>query len=144
MSSPSFARQSLNHAAIRSGGFWRLLAIWLLALALPLQGQAALAMGFCGPAHHQAMLPAQSSDCLDHGVASASSPLEQAVAADADADSAGSCSACSACCQMAAVGVAPPLFNPVEAALPALTLIQPAREGVLLAGLERPPRGPLR
>lgn len=152
MSSPSFARQSLTHAAGLNRRFWRLLAIWLLALALPLQGQAALAMGFCGPAHHAAPLHAQNPDCLDHGAAGSSSPQEQAAASDTETDiateiatdHAGSCSVCSDCCQVAAIGLAAPLPSPVDAALPARTLIQLAREGVLLSGLERPPRGPQR
>jgi hypothetical protein len=131
--------------------------VWLLLLALPLQGFAAAAMLHCGPSHHR-MLAASSVAAaeshmhahmhatsghhhgqetgLEHGAADAGTP----AAHDLDTLSKFKCSACAACCTGAAMPTAA-LFIPSlpPAGTPAVALIA-SRAEFLSGGLDRPPR----
>ena len=98
--------------------FVRCLAMWLLVLALPLQGYAAATMAACGAAHHGAVRVAHgghepashahaadaidASASIDHGAAAdAVVPHDGSTAgahATEHAQGLGKCRACAACC----------------------------------------------
>ena len=123
---------------------------WLLLLALPLQGYAAVTMMHCGPSHHR-MIESVGAALHEHHAASAAHPHATGVAqADAldDASSAGhlmklskfKCSACASCCVGAALPTAALEFDPVAPA-PAPTFSVPASHVAFLTdGPDRPPR----
>ena len=133
--------------------------MWLLLLALPLQGYAASTMLNCGPNHHRMRdasvgSQADSSDHAAHGryqhPTDAANPDEMAASGDHTDDgnslhhlsklSKFKCSACAACC----MGVAlppPPLaflsFPPASAPTPNVSA---PHVDFVSSGLDRPPR----
>lgn len=130
----------------------RLLLVWLIALALPIQGVAGVTMLHCGPshhappaeaphaegghAHHQHAVHAGAVDGQhDHGHTAALGHAHHA------ADKA-SCSACAACCAGTALAV--PMTPLVLALQDVAQEHAPAAEARLAAfltgGPERPPR----
>lgn len=133
--------------------------IWFMALAMPVQGMAASAMAFCGPAHDRVWVAAAGHDASaapvhEHANAAhlqaAGALPDEGTAAAADVPTqepsqftqAGqsSCSACASCCSMLAIPVS---FAPVAG--PASTLQTPVALAVgvasfVTAGPERPPR----
>jgi len=140
--------------------FWRIAFAWMLALALPVQGYAAHAMVFCGPAHHGT---AQAHDHAshDHGDAgpTAHNMAHDTAGAQADAGpsadgglvkvkslktaGAGKCSACSSCCSGAAITSSIIQIEVVPQHEPVVATLATAHDRVLIGGLERPPRLPL-
>jgi len=122
--------------------FLRSLIVWLLLLAVPLQGMAAVAMGACLPQHGvpvQVMSETHSATppCHEAVMATAASEHEQ----PAPHHKAGKCGTCSACGIGSAVlpTFLPQLaaHAPAAAASPAATRHLPS---VHLAQPERPPR----
>ena len=134
--------------------------MWLLVLALPLQGCAAATMAACGAAHHGAVRVAHgghehashahAADAID-----ASASIDHAAAAHAvaphDGSTAGShatehaqglgkCSACAACCTVAFLPTAVIAFNTPQAGAVLATVEPAARVGFFTDGPERPPR----
>jgi hypothetical protein len=134
----------------------RCLLVWLLALALPLQGVAAASMRHCAPAgdavHGQAaqagghgLSSAPHAHQADHGAAhghAAAAAADQAEDAPATALPEAKCSACAACCAalgLPAVGVklpSPPGADDVARPAPA------GVDSFVANGLDRPPRLP--
>jgi len=128
----------------------RLLCLWLIAIALPLQGAAAGALGLCGPLHG-ATLSAPVGGAADHDEAHAhvghthadEAHAHHAPAPEAgDAEAAGAgCSLCGACC---AAAILPPAAGRLPDAAPAPGE-RPLRGWLaalhfLTDGPERPPR----
>jgi len=142
----------------------RLALTWLLALALPLQGYAAVSMLLCGPNHHgqQVLLTdghdhADGNDTAHHDLvgdaadgavtgASAATPVD-GMPGDGSIDGAkagkpltGKCSVCASCCSAAAI-VSILMLPDIVAAAPVYSLarLEP-HAGFTPGGLERPPR----
>ena len=141
------------------GSILRTVLLWLMAIALPVQGMAASAMLVCGPSHER-MTQSVGSEAHEavHAIAhhqAAANPAGPTADAhhavdtdDTGADASGKftdlgkykCSACAACCSMLALpaGVAwlgePGLVNAIPGAPAA------AAPSYLTEGIERPPR----
>ena len=98
--------------------FIRTLLVWLIVLALPVQGASAATMAFCGPAHHgggpaRTAVTTSGAEHSHHSGAEAANHFEAGMAAGADvADDASSmlkasqaakqkCSVCASCCSVA-------------------------------------------
>ncbi|HUG24125.1 hypothetical protein [Piscinibacter sp.] len=138
----------------------RLALLWLVAMALPLQGAAAATMLHCAPAHHRDAMSAahdhhhgaayQRHDHAHHGPLSTgehtahdTQTAEDDAATSAhgpDALNKVSCSACAACSSGIALPATPVLLSPpalVHGASPA-----PSFDAAvfLTDGPERPPR----
>ena len=130
----------------------RSLLVWLMALALPLQGVAAVGMQACGPMHEHAGPVAAAAHEAGHRHAAAHSVHDdvhghahtaavELPPADAELPAAGhQCGACAACC--------PAVALPSEVAFTAapggradVIASVPARLASFVPpGLERPPR----
>jgi hypothetical protein len=138
-------------------GLSRLLIVCLLLLAIPFKGAVAASMVMCGPEHDR-MTTMGASNAGSHETASAvahadhdhaahqhmhSADEKSANAQDSQADPQGTvkCSICAACCVGGAFLLAAdsPIPAPAGSAslFATLTIRYP---GVVLAGLERPPR----
>ncbi|WP_310384364.1 hypothetical protein [Roseateles sp.] len=139
--------------------FWRIAFAWMLALALPVQGYAAHAMMFCGPAHHgTAQAQAHDHASHDHGDAGRTSHDTAGAHADAEADAspsadgelvkvesaktagAGKCSVCASCCSAAAITTSIIQIEVVPQHESVVATLASAHDLVLIGGLERPPR----
>jgi len=141
----------------------RLALLWLVALALPLQGVAAATMLHCHPAHHRDAASTahdhhhgaadQRHDHALHGVSHTGDlTAHETQAADEDtsdgargADSLNkvSCSACAACSSGVALPTTPVFLSPpalIHGPSPALSFDAAV---FLTDGPERPPRTPL-
>ncbi len=138
-------------------GFARVLLLWVMVLAMPLQGMAASLQAFCGPSHErmmQGLAPhdpaaptARASDHPSpghHGSAAVTGDGCDGAAGAGACPGAGhagfSCSACAACCTMLAIPVhfTLPERSALAQSMPAATaaaLTQPPPDG-----LDRPPR----
>ena len=140
----------------------RITLMWLIALAVPIQGSAAASMFGCGPGHHGGMgssqvavnqKPASDVDRVSRG------------AMDEDADSLhhedgiphnhahslkshgathkaakGSCTPCASCCVAAALPATMIQFEPASVADVFVLSAQGNVSSFLADGLERPPR----
>jgi hypothetical protein len=128
----------------------RALLLWLLMLALPLQGLASVRWADChsGPGRHAAIAHADHDSAAHHdgheghsGHQGHAMPHAQA-AIDDDAEVATACSVCAACCVVAAPAPAPA----VMASEPEPGHLAPPAIGSPLSALphrlERPPRAP--
>ena len=144
----------------------RTLFIWLLVLALPMQGAAAASMVFCGPNHHGggAARVAQGSTASDHarhghagsghgfhmgaagveGVAGAAAAFvgDHAPAGDEKSIQATvqKCSACASCCATGAILATVPLVPASDPAPTVFATVAPAVEAFATDGPDRPPR----
>jgi hypothetical protein len=127
--------------------------MWLLTLAVPVQGFAAASMFNCGPGHHgTAQAQAQMHEAHaahathDHGDDGVAPDRPHAHAdAPADADAApvvhkGSCSACASCCMGAALPVSDLGFDALPVHDVIVPLAPPRIAAFLTGGTERPPR----
>jgi hypothetical protein len=139
--------------------FARLIVMWLIAMALPIQGVAAATMLHCGSATPAWPSTLQSAHAHHHDEAASSVPAVAHLAAHsghhpgAVADDASNatpshhhaggnsgCSACASCCSALALPVTPvllasqPVADTVSAAGPLPTVV------FLTDGPERPPR----
>ncbi len=134
--------------------FLKICLLWMLALALPVQGVAASMQLACGPAHHQSsMMQYVAAHEADHHMAKSESKTASAQASSVQASLQASspsdssdlanttCSACATCCVGA---VAPPSASTWSAAFKnseATTLFPVALlPGVTPASLKRPPK----
>ena len=143
--------------------FVRCFVMWLLVLALPVQGFAASTMLLCGAGHHGAAQVAkgghdhashmrmltqptsvESASLAQHDqpaqatVADQESPVSPPAAKHAKVS--GKCSACAACCTVAYL---PTTVVPFTVPSPghALPVLEPITHGGFIAdGPERPPR----
>lgn len=84
----------------------RLLIVWCIALALPVQGIASVTMAHCGPSH-EGMHSAQGASHHDHSAhqASAAHHHDEAAADPAPLNDLAKykCSACASCCAACAI-----------------------------------------
>ena len=139
----------------------RTFLIWLLVLAVPAQGAAAVTMAFCGPNHHGGAAPthaqqARSAGHSNHRSDAQSAHAHHGMAAQADegdtasdgtaASSLGShavkqkCSACASCCSISAI-LSPPLAVPALAVTPTVfSTVVPTVDAFAAGGPDRPPR----
>ncbi|WP_341887961.1 hypothetical protein [Variovorax sp. YR752] len=126
---------------------FRILLLWLMAVALPLQGFAATGAQHCAPMHERMqVMEAHDLGHGDHHHAAAVDVDVQAEALDhpmpdpAAKTGAFKCSACAACC----VALGLPVSAMELPGLPADGLQPSAPEAGIVAfltdGLERPPR----
>lgn len=129
--------------------------MWLLLLALPLQGFAAATMVNCGPNHHR-MLAASAVTAPEshHDRTNDHHEHEALLAADADdgAEHGPSsvhhldkltkfkCSACAACCMGAAMPTAALVIASFSPAMMTATFVSTPHVDFLSDGLDRPPR----
>lgn len=116
----------------------RALFIWLVVLALPLQGLAAVTMVLCtgGASHHAA-----AAAPADAPSASAGHDHSQHDHSSADAKPLNhKCGICAACCHSIALSSSPPAVSAQP--LPAADLLEPfvVIHAVSPQALERPPR----
>jgi hypothetical protein len=150
----------------------RALLVWVMVIAMPVQGMAASAMLFCGPSHERMMqglvldasasAPSHAGDAMhqmavmDHGGhhehAGSGAPVASEPTVGADGDGMGtlfphhgkfSCSACAACCIALAL---PASFELPEAVRTAHALRSSPVAPVTSHqpdGLDRPPRAVL-
>jgi hypothetical protein len=130
----------------------RAVLLWLMTMAIPVQGMAAFAAPVCAPGHHHAVHEAAHAAVAAHGAhagvpegmhASDHRPAAEAVT-DSGPDAAGSghdmLGCCSATCSMAMLVAMPTLLSdPMPAAAP-LHPLHARYRGVTLAGLDRPPK----
>ncbi len=120
----------------------RLLIGFMLALAIPAQGMAALSAGFCMTMgqHHE-----QGSAAMDHGPASSHhaagdhQPANEPSPNHEQSSSTAHCPPCVSCCAAAVIA---PAFQPVHAeqsASVAFAAIPHSLPGALPEELDRPP-----
>ena len=144
--------------------FVRCFVMWLLVLALPVQGFAASTMLHCGAGHHgtvqategghdhaghmhmgaQDVSAVSDSNAHDHAAEASPSHEDSAFSHTAKhANVKGKCSACAACCTVAFLPTNVIVFTaPAPSrALPVIELTTHA--GFIADGPERPPRLPL-
>ena len=133
--------------------------MWLLLLALPLQGFAAATMLNCGPNHHRMLsaATAEPSEAHDHSTvghhphAAAMADDHHRMLSDAGANDLSSvhhldkvtkfkCSACSACCMGAALPTAVLAIAAIPTAMTTAVFISTPHVDFLSGGLDRPPR----
>jgi hypothetical protein len=105
----------------RMNRFMRALTIWIVALALPLQGHAAAAMIACGPMH------SPMASAVDHSVP------HHDHAAPGHSDQ-------SCCSASAAPSPAMPFVGVMQARAGAIPFFGSSEVTVIPDGLERPPR----
>lgn len=128
--------------------------MWLVAMALPIQGLAAATMLSCGPGHHR-LAAALAAEPADHDHAAHQHHASVSVSAEHDRDSADrsdaapkdlhqlakfTCSACAACCVASVLPSAGVTFDPPkQTATFVLPALAPSVR-FLTSGQERPPR----
>ena len=143
----------------------RITLMWLIALAVPIQGSAAVTMFGCGPAHHGGMESAQTAmadehvqqtDHQSHGAVASedeahhhdgAAPHDHLTSAKTHGTShkaaKGNCTPCASCCVVAALPATPIQFDPVPLVDFFVPSTQSGVSSFLADGLERPPRFPL-
>lgn len=134
---------------------WRSVFIWLLMLAVPVQGIAAMGMQHCAPTHERMAAPAAAAQAQHpqtrvHAPAGAvpaatdeAQVLETARAVTADhavATADFKCSACAACCPALGLAAAAPELPAVPGAQGLASLRLPLVPAFVPGGLDRPPR----
>jgi hypothetical protein len=128
--------------------FVRIALMWLIALAVPLQGFAATSMLFCGPVHeaaaqdfHSGLDHAKHGHSHDHAKVAADMHVDDTHSPSVDKSSTTKCSLCAACCASAAMPSDVGTYTPPRgqaAMLHALNSSAPVT--FLTGGLDRPPR----
>ena len=133
--------------------------VWLVLLALPLQGLAAATMINCGPNHHRMLAAsvAASTESRDHAMRG-HHPHETGAAGDQHANAIGDdehgassvhhldklmkfkCSACAACCMGAALPTAALVIASFPPAMTTAVFVPAAHVDFVSDGLDRPPR----
>lgn len=131
----------------------RCLLIWLMALAVPLQGVAAASLRHCLPDHqrphtlhadgHPHAGPSHSHHAGDAASSSGSTTPDAGPHKSAEGFKAGKCSACAACC--VALGLPTPAVQVPEVPADAfIAILRSAAPPSFVPGrLDRPPRRPL-
>ena len=123
--------------------------MWLLSLAVPVQGFAAASMFNCGPGHAgKASSQAQAHAAHVHGHDGAAPDHHHADAdalADIDAHATpavhkGSCSACASCCTAAGLPATIVSFEAIVVHDAVVPLAAARVAAFLTGGTERPPR----
>ncbi|MDL2339530.1 MAG: hypothetical protein QFE16_16980 [Pseudomonadota bacterium] len=138
---------------------FRSAVMWLLLLALPLQGFAAATMLNCGPNHHRMMAAASTElDEAHEHTAAGQHHHEMGMAAGehevASANPSGDapplphldklvkfkCNACAVCCTGAAMPTAAFAFEPFATAMAPESFVPTSHVGFVTDGPDRPPR----
>jgi hypothetical protein len=127
---------------------WRVLRIammWLLAVALPLQGSVAATLRVCGPGHDRMAVAAAAVAQHDHAAhhhdgAQASAHDGDAATQDLHKSAQHKCSACAACCVTAALPAATLRFEAAVDATAPPPLVFLSSVAFLTDGPDRPPR----
>lgn len=126
--------------------------MWLLLLALPLQGFAAATLRHCGSGQHQRPAAVAAGPAATHHAAAghaqaqahhatAGAPTAQHQhAAGKAALATTKCSACAACCMGVALPAAAPALVAVAPAMPPAGPVATRHVDFLADGLDRPPR----
>lgn len=136
--------------------------MWLIALAVPVQGSAAVTMFGCGPGHHGEMGSSQTAMVNEHtqdaGHHSHEAVAEEVEGHDHDGEvphdrahshkthgtaqkvAKGNCTPCASCCVVAALPATVILFEPVPLVDSFVLSVQSGVSSFLADGLERPPR----
>lgn len=124
--------------------------MWLLAVALPLQGSVAATLRVCGPGHDRMAMAAAVIAEHDHAahhhdgaVASAHDAAAGAAAQDLHKSAQHKCSACAACCVTAALPASVLRFEAAVDAVAPPPAFFSSPVAFLTDGPERPPRLPL-
>lgn len=140
----------------------RITLMWLIALAVPVQGFAAVTMFGCSPGHHGGMAASQTVVAQGHE-REANDPLHGAMTEDADGQphdagvshnhsqslkphgathkvAKGNCTPCASCCVVAALPATAIQFDPVPLVDFFVLSVQSGVSSFLVDGLERPPR----
>lgn len=139
----------------------RTLLMWLLMLAVSVQGASAATMAFCGPSHHGIGHASQAEEgvilehehqgdrahgdhhhAVEQGVDVSPSAMATPHAKFVHADK-HKCSACASCCAVVALPSATFELEPPLLADQFLPLAPRSVTSVLPKGLERPPRSSL-
>ena len=135
----------------------RVLLVWLMVLALPVQGFAAAAMQHCAPmqqrqavagavnehAHHESIaveVPGSAADADAHGHDHAHQPAAGDIAAGDPTTADHQCSVCAACCLALALPASAVKLPSVLIDAPFSRTASPALPSFVPPGLERPPR----
>ena len=133
---------------MRSG--MRILIVWLLALALPVQALASATMLHCGPSHqrmHASLLGTtpHSAAHHDHAQHQAASTPDHDVARTGPLADLGKykCSACASCGSVCALPSYMPVIAAPEFGTAVFDAVVPAVEAFAVDGPERPPRSHL-
>ena len=136
--------------------------MWLIALAVPIQGSAAMTMFGCGPGHHGGMGSSQAGVAQERAP-DVDDPSHGGMTEDADShhhdDGAshdhahsleshgaahkvakGNCTPCASCCVVAALPATMFQFEPVSLVDSFVLSVQSGVSSFLADGLERPPR----
>ena len=142
------------------GLFVRTLLVWLLVLAVPAQGAAAVTMAFCGPNHHaggatqvqlvelaehahpdsRAMTVHEHHDVTAQADEASSASTNSAASPRVSDSGTHKCSACSLCCSFGAIlnsvlAVPAPVFTPTV-----FSTVVPGVDSFAADGPDRPPR----
>ena len=116
----------------------RITLMWLLALAVPVQGFAAASMIGCGTGHHGVTAQA---DHRHHASGAGHSDVHKSHAGAKFSKA--SCSACASCCTSAAPPSTPVIFEATDAPDAFLALAPQPVASFVSGGPERPPRSVL-
>lgn len=138
---------------------FRTALMWLLLLALPMQGFAAATMLNCGPNHHRMLAGAAVESAKDDGHAAVGHDQHamsmtddrHEKASDGGANDLPSahhldklmkfkCSACAACCVGAALPTAALVIASIPPAMTTAAFVYTPHVDFLSTGLDRPPR----
>ncbi|MDZ5455626.1 hypothetical protein [Azohydromonas lata] len=126
---------------------WRLFRIammWLLAVALPLQGSVAATLRVCGPGHDRMAVAAavivEHDHAAHHHDAAAASAHDDTATQNLHQNAQHKCSACAACCVTAALPASVVRFEAVVDAAAPPPVLADSPAVFLTDGPERPPR----
>lgn len=136
--------------------------MWIIALAVPIQGSAAVTMFGCGPGHHGGMGSSQAAMSDEHaadddhdsewvqpgeveshhhdGTAYGDHAHSLKAQGPAHKVGKGNCTPCASCCVAAALPATVVRFEPVPLVDFFVPLAQSGASSFLADGLERPPR----
>lgn len=129
--------------------------LWLLVLALPVQGYAAVSQLSCGPVMHQTVVevihdaPMHHAGAHEHHMQNLPADMDMAAAHDADAapdqmhdqQANSTCSACAACCiSIAMLPVLPDWSVIPIGATPVVSSPASLFLGHIADGIKRPPK----
>lgn len=122
----------------------RTLLIWLIVMAVPAQGAAAVNMAFCGPTHHgsSAAVAGQPSETanLDHHAATALDPSTASLEPAQQVAAHDTCSACASCCLGGAIPSAGLAVPASAVASTVFSALMATVDAFATDGPDRPPR----
>jgi hypothetical protein len=125
----------------------RIALMWLMAVAVPVQGAVAATMFVCGPGHHGSALAAEAAshrraaaEMRDHADAHASHHDASHAHGDLQKPGKGACSPCASCCVGTGLPATVSTFEAVALAEVFMRAAPQSAAPFLTEGLERPPR----